>query len=213
MQSHFPCELDVPTNNSSQSSSDNSPLINMNPAAFHSLYPLQVTHTENDSHSMVHFDSSPPVDSTALSDISLTISSGTPQGSAYSTHLQTNNKSNSSDRVSSSSHVLSHGLEINEQPSFDSSCHTGAIISTSSYYHLSYVSRLHCKSSFDSMNILRKTSALCDVILQVDSKRIPAHRVVLAASSPYFKAMFTGELNESKQLEVSLELSYVIIPF
>lgn len=34
--------------------------------------------------------------------------------------------------------------------------------------------------------------------------RIPAHRLVLSASSPYFAAMFTGCLRESKEEEVRL---------
>lgn len=53
--------------------------------------------------------------------------------------------------------------------------------------------------AFAEMNSLRKCELLCDVILEVDGERVPAHRVVLASLSAYFRAMFTGELAESKQ--------------
>lgn len=35
-------------------------------------------------------------------------------------------------------------------------------------------------------------------------KRVPAHRIVLAASSVYFAAMFTGSLRETKEEEITL---------
>ncbi|MGH0155496.1 UNVERIFIED_CONTAM: hypothetical protein FKN15_029350 [Acipenser sinensis] len=40
------------------------------------------------------------------------------------------------------------------------------------------------------MNNLRKQKALCDVILVVSARKIPAHRVVLAAASQVFNLMF-----------------------
>ena len=51
---------------------------------------------------------------------------------------------------------------------------------------------------------LRKDAKLCDVIIQVGDKQFPAHRIVLAGSSPYFQAMFTGELEEAKQHVVKI---------
>ena len=36
------------------------------------------------------------------------------------------------------------------------------------------------------------------------SRKIFAHKVILAACSPYFRAMFTGELAESRQMEVTI---------
>uniref|UniRef100_A0A4W3H3E8 Kelch-like protein 20 n=1 Tax=Callorhinchus milii TaxID=7868 RepID=A0A4W3H3E8_CALMI len=52
------------------------------------------------------------------------------------------------------------------------------------------------------INLLRKHRELCDVVLVVGAKKIYAHRVILSACSPYFRAMFTGELAESRQTEV-----------
>lgn len=67
---------------------------------------------------------------------------------------------------------------------------------------LIHKSNSHPKNLLESLNLLRCRKELCDVILEVGSKRIYAHRVVLAACSPYFHAMFTGELQESRQTEV-----------
>lgn len=44
------------------------------------------------------------------------------------------------------------------------------------------------------MNSMRKQRTLCDVILMVQERRIPAHRVVLASASHFFNLMFTIRL-------------------
>ncbi|XP_055732599.1 kelch-like protein 7 isoform X3 [Salvelinus fontinalis] len=54
------------------------------------------------------------------------------------------------------------------------------------------------------MNNLRKQGTLCDVILVVQGKHIPAHRVVLAAASHFFSLMFTTSMMESTSHEVEL---------
>ena len=46
---------------------------------------------------------------------------------------------------------------------------------------------------------------LTDVVLEVGGELFHAHRVVLAAASPYFKAMFTGGLKESEMSRVTLQ--------
>ena len=55
------------------------------------------------------------------------------------------------------------------------------------------------------MAALRKEGKLCDVVIQVQSASFNAHRVVLASSSPYFEAMFGGELEESRQSTVTIK--------
>lgn len=43
--------------------------------------------------------------------------------------------------------------------------------------------------------------------MQVGSKRITAHRIVLAATVPYFYAMFLNDMREATQKEVSYCIS------
>ena len=45
---------------------------------------------------------------------------------------------------------------------------------------------------------------LIDVYLCIGSIEIPCHRNVLSAASPYFRAMFTSDMSESKQEKVQL---------
>ncbi|XP_046455212.1 kelch-like protein 3 [Daphnia pulex] len=61
----------------------------------------------------------------------------------------------------------------------------------------------------DGLNYLRTSGLLCDVILITGNDEHPAQRVVLAAVSPYFRAMFSGtgtshEFLESKQNKITL---------
>jgi kelch-like protein 20 len=69
---------------------------------------------------------------------------------------------------------------------------------------LQYVSDKHPRHTLEAINVLRKQRELCDVVLIVGLRRIYGHRVVLSSCSPYFKAMFTGELVESRQMEVTI---------
>lgn len=88
---------------------------------------------------------------------------------------------------------------------------------------LAYTSEKHPQSTFQELNLIRKHHDLCDVVINVGSRKLFAHkyviiksfmvsrssialpfRVILAASSPYFRAMFTGELAESRQHEVTI---------
>ena len=69
---------------------------------------------------------------------------------------------------------------------------------------LPHYSERHSRHLLEAIGMLRRQRELCDVALLVGSRKIFAHRIVLSACSPYFRAMFTGELAESRQAEVSL---------
>jgi len=54
------------------------------------------------------------------------------------------------------------------------------------------------------MDQIRKDSKLCDVQIKVGMKNISAHRIVLAATVPYFYAMFLNDMREAKQQEIDI---------
>ena len=57
----------------------------------------------------------------------------------------------------------------------------------------------HCRTAFQTMQELRQSRYLCDVVLCVDGHKFPAHKIVLAGTSPYLKAMFTNGMLETDQ--------------
>lgn len=57
----------------------------------------------------------------------------------------------------------------------------------------------HSTRALGTMASLRLAKSLCDVTVQTENHQFEAHRVVLAASSAYFRAMFTGNMEESRQ--------------
>uniref|UniRef100_A0A8D1XC66 BTB domain-containing protein n=1 Tax=Sus scrofa TaxID=9823 RepID=A0A8D1XC66_PIG len=52
----------------------------------------------------------------------------------------------------------------------------------------------HAEQTFRKMESYLKQQQLCDVILIVGNRKIPAHRLVLSSVSDYFAAMFTSDV-------------------
>lgn len=69
---------------------------------------------------------------------------------------------------------------------------------------LSHTSEKHPRGALAELCALRRHRELCDVVLNVANRKLFAHRVILSACSPYFRAMFTGELAESRATEVTI---------
>ncbi|XP_072905619.1 kelch-like protein 18 [Hemitrygon akajei] len=55
------------------------------------------------------------------------------------------------------------------------------------------------------MEEIRRQGKLCDVTLRIGDHKYSAHRIVLAASIPYFHAMFTNDMIECKQDEIVMQ--------
>ncbi|CAJ1071585.1 kelch-like protein 40a [Xyrichtys novacula] len=57
----------------------------------------------------------------------------------------------------------------------------------------------------DGLCDLLENEKFVDCVLKIQDKEFPCHRLVLAASSPFFKAMFLSDLEESKKKEITLK--------
>lgn len=70
--------------------------------------------------------------------------------------------------------------------------------------HFSYMK--HPKETLDTMNTLRLSSQLCDISLRAEADTYPVHKVVMAAVSPYFNAMFCrAGMRECNMMEIPLQ--------
>ncbi|CAG0883555.1 unnamed protein product [Darwinula stevensoni] len=60
-------------------------------------------------------------------------------------------------------------------------------------------------AAFPIMEEIRRQGKLCDITLKVDGHQFTAHRIVLASTIPYFQAMFTSDMLESKKKEINIQ--------
>ncbi|KAI8519766.1 Broad-Complex, Tramtrack and Bric a brac [Branchiostoma belcheri] len=69
----------------------------------------------------------------------------------------------------------------------------------------SYQDESYLRGFLGVVGDLQKEGELQDVVLEVEGRRFPCHRLVLSAASPYFRAMFTSDMAESRQKTVVLQ--------
>lgn len=62
----------------------------------------------------------------------------------------------------------------------------------------------HAHLLLAQMNKMRLHSELCDVRLLVGGRAFRVHRLVLAASGPYFSALFNSAMSEAREEEVHI---------
>lgn len=74
--------------------------------------------------------------------------------------------------------------------------------------NLSFQDDKHPVSILHSINMMRKNRTFCDVVLQVESSDIPAHRVVLASVSSHLMELFQAD-TDSKESIISYKLNGV----
>ncbi|XP_078572528.1 kelch repeat and BTB domain-containing protein 2-like [Branchiostoma floridae x Branchiostoma japonicum] len=69
----------------------------------------------------------------------------------------------------------------------------------------SYQDESYLHGFLGTVGDLQKAGVLQDVVLEIEGRRFPCHRLVLSAVSPYFRAMFTSDMAESRQKTVVLQ--------
>ncbi|XP_044578610.1 kelch-like ECH-associated protein 1B [Cotesia glomerata] len=74
-----------------------------------------------------------------------------------------------------------------------------------SYGDMTFCMADHIKETMQMTFMMRSHHMLTDVCLEVGTELFYAHKIILAAASPYFKAMFTGGLRESGMSRVKLQ--------
>ncbi|XP_077997874.1 kelch-like protein 25 [Glandiceps talaboti] len=70
---------------------------------------------------------------------------------------------------------------------------------------LTYRDQNHSRLCSLRFEELRQHRQLCDVTLVVEDKDFPCHRLILAANSPFFKAMFLSGMQESFRSRITLQ--------
>ncbi|CAH8540700.1 unnamed protein product [Schistosoma intercalatum] len=83
---------------------------------------------------------------------------------------------------------------------------TSAGVKTKSYLpnSLNFQDREIYKIGFTALDCMRRDGKLCDVTLIADNNRFTAHKIVLAATIPFFNGMFLSNMAESTKSEVTI---------
>ena len=70
----------------------------------------------------------------------------------------------------------------------------------------------HRQELVERVDILRTNESFCDVTITVKGKEFKAHKVVLAAASPFFLALLTSGMQESNEQLIKIELEEATAP-
>lgn len=70
---------------------------------------------------------------------------------------------------------------------------------------MSFCMSNYARETMKMLFMMRSHHMLTDVVLEVQQELFHAHKVILSAASPYFKAMFTGGLKECEMSRVKLQ--------
>ncbi|CAH1380709.1 kelch-like protein 17 [Tenebrio molitor] len=62
----------------------------------------------------------------------------------------------------------------------------------------------HSHNALSNIQKMKHQGQLCDITLKIGLERFRAHKVILASVSPYFFAMFNGDMKEHGQTEVAI---------
>uniref|UniRef100_A0A8C8J314 Kelch-like protein 3 n=1 Tax=Oncorhynchus tshawytscha TaxID=74940 RepID=A0A8C8J314_ONCTS len=81
--------------------------------------------------------------------------------------------------------------------------HYSLFLAPSSLLMMIVENTVHQQPTFRIFCVYSK-KMLCDVLLVAGNIEVPAHKLVLASCSPYFCAMFTGDMSESKAQQVEI---------
>ncbi|XP_068729468.1 kelch-like protein 3 isoform X2 [Montipora capricornis] len=64
----------------------------------------------------------------------------------------------------------------------------------------------HCQELIDRLDALRRKESFFDVTVSIKDKEIKAHRLVLAAASPFFLSLLVSDMREGKEQFIRIEL-------
>ena len=62
----------------------------------------------------------------------------------------------------------------------------------------------HSNRMLTALNEMRLNNEQCDVTIRVETDQLAAHKLVLSANSPYFRAMFSSNYSEATQSKVEI---------
>jgi len=70
----------------------------------------------------------------------------------------------------------------------------------------------HRQELVQRLDILRANESFCDVTITVKGKEFKAHKVILAAASPFFLTLLTSDMRESNEQLIRIELEEATAP-